>query len=97
MSPKRITKKKTMGFKDIQSLVPKELKLNKLKVNPLNVIEGTKNKIGNFYTNLKKEREKEKKRLEKNRKLEEKRELQRQKKQAEKERLDKIKEEKNQI
>ena len=81
MSPKKITKKKNMGFKNIQSLVPKELKLNKLKVNPLNVIEGTKNKIGNFYTNLKKEREKERRRLEKNKKHEEKKEIKRKKNQ----------------
>ena len=57
-----------MGLKNIQSLVPKNLNLKKFKVNPVDVIEDTKNKIGNFYSNLKKEREKEKIRLEKKKK-----------------------------
>ena len=65
MAQKKLIKKKIIDLKNIQSLVPKNLKLNKFKVNPVNVIEGTKNKIGNFYINLKKEREKEKLRLEK--------------------------------
>ena len=39
-------KKKSVSLKNIQSLVPKNLNLNKLKVNPLNVIENTKSKIG---------------------------------------------------
>ena len=78
MSPKN--KKKNIGFNKIHSLVPKNLNLSKFKVNPVNVIEDTKNKIGNFYTNLKKEREKEKKRLENKKRLDEKRELQKQKK-----------------
>ena len=64
MSPK----KKNPGLKKIQTLVSKNLNLRKFKVNPTNVIEDTKNKIGNFYTKLKLEREKEKKRLEKKRK-----------------------------
>ena len=55
--------KKNLNLKSIQSLVPKDLNLNKF--NPTNVIEGTKNKIENFYSNLKKEREKEKKNLKK--------------------------------
>ena len=46
MSPK----KKSTGLKKIQSLVPKNLNFRKFKVNPTNVIEDTKNKIGNFYT-----------------------------------------------
>ena len=97
MRPKKINKKKISSLNNIQSLIPRNLKLKKFKVSPVNVIEETKNKIGNFYNNLKKEREKEKKRLENKRKLDEKRELQREKKQAQKERLDKIKEEKRQI
>ena len=93
MSPK----KKNPGLKKIQTLVSKNLNLRKFKVNPTNVIEDTKNKIGNFYTKLKLEREKEKKRQEKKRKNDEKRELLNQKRQAQKERLQKIREEKNQI
>ena len=65
MSQKKLIKKRNIGLKNIQSLVQKNLKLNKLKLNPVNVIEDTKIKIGNFYSNLKKEREKEKIRLEK--------------------------------
>ena len=61
MSPKKIEKKKILSLKNFQSIVTKNLTLNKFKVNPTNVIEGTKNKIGNFYNNLKKEREKKKK------------------------------------
>ena len=97
MSPKKKSSKKNLGLGNIQSLVPKNLKLDKLKINPIGVIKDTKNKLGNFYINLKKEREKEKKRLENKRKLDEIRELQKQKKQAQKEKLDKIKEEKRQI
>ena len=73
-------KKKSVSLKNIQSLVPKNLNLNKLKVNPLNVIENTKSKIGNFYNNIKIEREKEKKRLEKKHKKDEKNEIKRKKK-----------------
>ena len=54
-----------MGIKNIKSIVPENL--NKIKVNPFNVIDNAKDKINNFYTNLKKQREKEKKRLEKKR------------------------------
>ena len=96
MSPSKKNRKK-VGIKNINSFIPKNLNLNKLKVNPVNAFEGAKNKISNFYNNLKKEKEKEKIRLEKKRKLDEKKDLIRKKKQAEKERLDKIKEEKKQI
>ena len=54
MSLKKSDKKKTKGFKNIQSLVTKNLNLYKIKVNPANDIEDTKNKIGNFYSNFKK-------------------------------------------
>ena len=56
---KKFIKKKNISLKNIQTFVPKNFKIN---VNPANVIEGTKKKIGNFYNNLKKERQKEKKR-----------------------------------
>ena len=65
MGLKKSDKKKTKAYKNIQSLVTKNLNLDKIKVNPVNVIENTKNKIGNFYSNFKKEREKEKIRSEK--------------------------------
>ena len=64
MSLKKSKKKNNKGLKNIQSLIPKKINLDKIKVNPLSVIEETKNKLGNFYSNLKKEREKEKQRLE---------------------------------
>ncbi len=44
------------------------------KINPAKIIENTKNKIDNYYTNFKKEREKEKIKLEKKRKLDAKKE-----------------------
>ena len=53
MSPLSKKGKKTT-IKDIQSFIPKNLNLNKLKVNPVNVIDGAKNKISTFYNNLKK-------------------------------------------
>ena len=68
MGSKKTDKKKFSKLRNIQTLIPQNLKLEKLKVNPVNVIEKTKNKIGNFYNKLKEEREKEKKRLEKKRK-----------------------------
>ena len=65
MSPKKIEKKKNKTLKNIQSLVPKNLDLNKLKINPFEIIDETKEKIGSFYKNLKKKREKEKHRADK--------------------------------
>ena len=60
MSPKKKIKKK-MGIKDIKSLVPKNLNLDKLKTIPINTIDIAKNKISNFYNNFKKIRLNEKK------------------------------------
>ena len=65
---KKFVKKKSSNLRNIQNLVPKKLKLKKIKVNPIGVIEDTKKKIGNFYDNFKKEREKEKLRLRKKKK-----------------------------
>ena len=59
--------KKIGGFKKIKSLVS-----DKFKIDASKIIEKTKNKIGNYYINLKKNREKEQKKLEKIRKLDEK-------------------------
>ena len=49
MSPKKV-KIKNKGLKDFQSLIKKNLKID--KINPLAAIEETKSKIGNFYENL---------------------------------------------
>ena len=84
MSLKKIIRKKNVSFKVIKSLVPKNLISSKFTVNPANLIEGTKNKIGNFYKNLKKDRVREQKRLEQKQKLDEKKELQKQKKRLKK-------------
>ena len=69
MSPKRVDKKKKINFKGLTSEVSKKLDFNKIKVDPSNIIEQTKSKISNFYENFKKEREKEKQRLEKKRQI----------------------------
>ena len=50
-------KKNLKKLKGLESIVKKKIKI---KANPLNIIDETKDKIGNFYSNLKKEREKEK-------------------------------------
>ena len=43
MTQKKTDRKIKIGLKNIQSIVPINIKLNKLSVNPLNVIVGTKN------------------------------------------------------
>ena len=92
-----MTKKKSKDNKSIKLDVFPKIDLHKMKLSKIISLEGTKKKIGNFYSNYKKEKEREEIRAEKNRKLDEKRELLRQKKQEQKERLDKLKEEKRQI
>ena len=61
MSIKKIKKKKKIVLKNIKSLVPKNLRLNNLKVNPSNLFEGTKKKIGNFISTSRKKEKKRKK------------------------------------
>ena len=56
--------KKKDVLKNLKSIIPK-IDLKKINVNPVGIIDETKNKLDSFYTNLKREREKEKKRLEK--------------------------------
>ncbi len=80
-----LLKKNLKKLKGLKSIVEKKIKV---KANPLNIIDETKDKLGSFYNNLKKEREKEKKREEKKKILDAKKELQRQKKEAQKEKLD---------
>ena len=48
------------GLKKLKKIENKVTKKIKLKKNPLNIIGETSSKLGNFYTNFKKEREKEK-------------------------------------
>ena len=74
-------KKNFKKLKGLETIVKKKIKI---KTNPLNIIDETKDKIGNFYSNIKKEREKEKKRVEKKKILDAKKELQKQKKEAQK-------------
>jgi len=62
MASKKGNKKKIIGFKNIKFLDPKNLNLKKLKINPVNIVEDTKSKIGNYYINFKKEWEKNKER-----------------------------------
>ena len=45
MKAKKNKKKINIGLKNIQSLVSKNLDIN--KINPVNFIENTKNKLGN--------------------------------------------------
>ena len=90
-------KGKKISVKKIKTFNPKNLNINISKLNPANAIDGAKIKISNFYSNLKKNREKEKIRLEKKRKLDEKKELQNKKKEAQKERLEKLRQEKKEI
>ena len=49
-----------------------KINLSKIKISPLNLLENTKEKIANYYTDFKKDREKEKKKAEKRRVLDEK-------------------------
>ena len=62
MASKKGNKKKIIRFKNIKFLDPKNLNLKKLKINPINIVEDTKSKIGNYYINFKKEWEKNKER-----------------------------------
>ena len=72
MFKKKTKNKNIVNLKKIKSIIPKNLNLDKFKINPVEIIEDTKNKIGKFYVNHKKKKEKEKERLEKKRKLDEK-------------------------
>ena len=63
-----VNKKKIKSIKSIQSIVSKNLDLSKIKLNPAEVIEGTKNKLSNLYVNFKKDREKKKIKEEKKKK-----------------------------
>ena len=62
MNFKKSQGKKGEIFKSVKSLIPKIPK--KVDINPFLIVESTKNKIGNYYKELKKKREKERIRLE---------------------------------
>ena len=53
MISKNSNKKKFLGLKNIKSLVPKKINLEKIKVNPVKIIDKTKSKIENYYVNIK--------------------------------------------
>ena len=72
MPSKKGNNKKIIYFKNIKSLVPKNLNIVKLKINPSIIVEDAKSKIENYYSNFKKEWEKNKERKEIKKKLEEK-------------------------
>ncbi len=54
MSPKKIKKKRKIGLKNVKSTIPINIDLT--KINPFNFVENTKNKLENYYVNLKKEK-----------------------------------------
>ena len=85
MSLRFIDKTKTKTLKKIQSLVKKKSIIKKINIIPTDIVKNTKGKITNFYDTYKKEKEKEKIRLEKKRKSDQKKELILQKKQIQKE------------
>ena len=60
MATNKDKKKKNFKLKNIKSLLPKNLSLKKIDINPTNVFADTTNKINKFYENFKKEREKKK-------------------------------------
>ena len=74
MPLKKVNKKNNTGLKKIKFSIAKNLSIDTFKINPVNIIEDTKSKIGSYYTNFKKEWEKNKERKEIKKKLEEKKE-----------------------
>ena len=75
MPSKKGNNKKIIYFKNIKSLVPKNLNIVKLKINPSNIVEDAKSKIGNYYGNFKKEWKKNRQKKEIKKKLEEKKNI----------------------
>ena len=59
MVKKKTKTKKNINFDKVSKIIP-NINLDKFKIPKIISIEGTKKKIGNFYVNYKKEREKEK-------------------------------------
>ena len=73
MVKKKVKNKKSFDLKNLSNVIPK-IDLDSMKI-PTISLEGTKKKINKIYDNYKKEKQKEKIRAEKNKKLEKKREL----------------------
>ena len=88
-----MAKKNKLKKKALKNII----NVSKIKISPFNLLKDTKKNITNYYINLKKNREKERKLAEKREVIEAKKEFTRQKKQEQKERLQKLKEEKKQI
>ncbi len=63
MAKKKKKKDNLINLKNFASFVPKKPNLSKFKVNPINIIDNASNKIENFYSNFKSERDKQKKLL----------------------------------
>ena len=53
-----MVKRKKIYKKNIKSLINTNLKLDNLKLNPLGMIDETKEKLSKFYINFKREKEK---------------------------------------
>ena len=60
-----MSSKKKFGLKNIKSILPKDIDLEFLKVNPFDAVNNVKSKIDKYYSKLKKEREKNKKKISK--------------------------------
>ena len=56
MSPKQKNKKIVLGLNKIKKIIPKNLNLDKFKVNPGDLIEKSKNSLSDLYTDIKKKR-----------------------------------------
>ena len=63
MSPKKIKLKNFTGLKKIKTLIPKGVELKKISFSPSNVIEKTRIKLNKYYEDLKKNKEKERKKF----------------------------------
>ena len=81
MAKKKIKNKK---LKDFKSFLGKNFEIKNIGIDPLNLVEKTKSKITNFYEDYKKNKAREKIRLEKQKKLDEKRLLLKEKKRSSK-------------
>ena len=52
MNPKQKNKKIALGLKKIKKIIPKNLNLGKFKVNPGDLIEKSKNRLSDLYTDI---------------------------------------------
>ena len=70
-----MSKKKKKNLKNFKSLIGDNLLKKKIKIIPKDLVKNTRNKITNFYEDYKKNKEREKIKLEKQKKLNEKKQL----------------------